>query len=84
MKGLARRRAVDTVMTGLAGAAVLLAPGYSLPSVIANEFAEATGGVHVAALAGLGLVLFGITILLNAAARLLVHAVKAGPARRGA
>ncbi len=64
--------------------ASLFSPGYSLPSVIANEFAEATGGVHVAALAGLGLVLFGITVLLNAAARLLVHAVKAGPAGRAA
>jgi phosphate transport system permease protein len=64
--------------------ASLLAPGYSLPSVIANEFAEATGGVHVAALAGLGLVLFGITVALNAAARLLVHAVKAGPRGRTA
>ncbi len=61
--------------------ASLLSPGYSLPSVIANEFAEATGGVHVAALAGLGLVLFGLTVLLNAAARLLVHAVEAGPRR---
>ncbi|HEX9050031.1 MAG TPA: phosphate ABC transporter permease subunit PstC [Anaeromyxobacter sp.] len=64
--------------------ASLLAPGYSLPSVIANEFAEATGAVHVAALAGLGLVLFGVTILLNAAARLLVRAVKAGPRGRTA
>ncbi len=57
--------------------ASLFAPGYSLPSVIANEFAEATGGVHVAALAGLALVLFGLTIVLNAAARFLVEAVKA-------
>ncbi len=64
--------------------ASLLSPGYSLPSVIANEFAEATGAVHVAALAGLGLVLFGLTVLLNAAARLLVHAVKAGPRGRAA
>ncbi len=64
--------------------ASLFSPGYSLPSVIANEFAEATGGVHVAALAGLGLVLFGITVVLNAAARFLVHAVKAGPAGRAA
>jgi phosphate transport system permease protein len=59
--------------------ASLFAPGYTLPAVIANEFAEATGGAHVAALAGLGLVLFGLTILLNALARLLVQ----GVARRG-
>jgi phosphate transport system permease protein len=61
--------------------ASLFAPGYSLPAVIANEFAEATGALHLGALAGLGLVLFGITILLNAAARLLVQAVARGPAR---
>ncbi len=62
--------------------ASLLAPGYSLPSVIANEFAEATGEVHVAALAGLGLVLFGLTIALNAGARGLVAAVGGAPAGR--
>lgn len=55
--------------------ASLFAPGYSLPAVIANEFAEATGALHAGALAGLGLVLFGITLLLNAAARVLVHRV---------
>jgi phosphate transport system permease protein len=48
--------------------------------VIANEFAEATGALHVGALAGLGLVLFGITVLLNAAARMLIQAVARGPA----
>jgi phosphate transport system permease protein len=58
----------------------LFAPGYTLPSVIANEFAEATGEVHTAALAGLGLVLFGLTVILNALARLLVQAVGRGPA----
>ncbi len=63
--------------------ASLFAPGYSLPAVIANEFAEATGEVHVAALAGLGLVLFGLTLLLNALARALVRAVARG-ARRAA
>jgi phosphate transport system permease protein len=51
----------------------LFAAGYSLPAVIANEFAEATGDVHIGALAGLALVLFGVTLLLSAAARLLVR-----------
>ena len=64
--------------------ASLFAPGYSLPAVIANEFAEATGDVHLAALAGLGLVLFGVTLLLNALARLLVRAVARGPRRTAA
>ncbi len=55
--------------------ASLFAPGYSLPAVIANEFAEATGAIHMGALAGLGLVLFGTTLLLNSLARLLMSAV---------
>jgi phosphate transport system permease protein len=64
--------------------ASLFAAGYSLPSIIANEFSEATGPVHVAALAGLALVLFGITITLNAAARILVGVVKSGARTRAA
>jgi phosphate transport system permease protein len=51
----------------------LFAAGYSLPSVIANEFAEASGAVHTGALAGLALVLFGVTLMLSASARLLVR-----------
>jgi phosphate transport system permease protein len=53
--------------------ASLFSAGYSLPSVIANEFAEASGAVHTGALAGLALVLFGVTLLLSALARLLVR-----------
>ena len=59
--------------------ASLFAPGYSLPSVIANEFAEATGAVHAGALAGLALVLFGLSLVLNSLARLLVQVVARGP-----
>ncbi len=59
--------------------ASLFAPGYSLPAVIANEFAEATGAVHLGALAALGLVLFGITLVLNAVARILVETMGRGP-----
>ncbi len=61
--------------------ASLFAAGYTLPAVIANEFAEATGAVHVGALAGLALVLFGLSLLLNTLARLLVRVVARGPAR---
>ncbi len=50
----------------------LFASGYTLPSVIANEFTEATGTVHLAALFYLGLVLILITIAVNVLARLLV------------
>jgi phosphate transport system permease protein len=52
--------------------ASLLAPGYSIAAVIANEFTEATGDLHLSALIELGLVLFFLTMLLNGIARLLI------------
>jgi phosphate transport system permease protein len=61
--------------------ASLFAPGYTLPAVIANEFAEASSEGHTAALAGLGLILFGVTLLLNIVARVLVRISRQGPAR---
>ena len=63
--------------------ASLFAAGYSLPSVIANEFAEASGQMHTGALAALGLILFGVTLVLNAGARVLVRLATRGPQRRG-
>jgi phosphate transport system permease protein len=50
----------------------LLAPGYTTAAVIANEFTEATDDLYISALIELGLVLFALTILVNALARLLV------------
>jgi phosphate transport system permease protein len=52
--------------------AKLFAPGYSMPSVIANEFGESSG-LWQSALIGLGVVLFGITIAVNLAANGLVR-----------
>jgi phosphate transport system permease protein len=52
----------------------LLATGYTIAATIANEFTEATGDVYQAALVELGLVLFLITIILNASAQLLILA----------
>ncbi|HWB86470.1 MAG TPA: phosphate ABC transporter permease subunit PstC [Bryobacteraceae bacterium] len=54
--------------------ASLLAPGYSIAAVIANEFTEATGDLYLSALIELGLVLFVLTIVINGAARLLILA----------
>ena len=59
----------------------LFAPGYSMPSVIANEFGEATG-VFRAALMGLGVVLFAITIIINILARGIVD--RSARRKRGA
>jgi phosphate transport system permease protein len=54
--------------------ASLLSPGYTIASIIANEFTEATGDVYLSALVELGLVLFGLTMVINAAAQLLIIA----------
>ena len=56
----------------------LFAPGYTLASVIANEFSEATGDLYLSALIEIGLALFLVTIVVNAAARLMVWAVTRG------
>jgi len=59
--------------------ASLFAPAYTIPAVIANEFAEATSDIYVAALVYAGLVLFTVTVVVNALARLLVSRVARGP-----
>src|SRR6266516_3179067 len=53
-------------------AASLFKPGYTLASVIANEFTEATTDIYLQALFEIGLVLFGVTILVNLIAQLLL------------
>lgn len=52
----------------------LLAPGYTIAAIIANEFTEATGDVYLSALIELGLVLFAVTMVLNGVAQLLIIA----------
>ena len=52
--------------------ASLFSPGYSIAAVIANEFAEASGSLYISSLIFLGLVLFGLTIVINAVARVLI------------
>ncbi|HEV8150366.1 MAG TPA: phosphate ABC transporter permease subunit PstC [Gemmatimonadales bacterium] len=65
-------------------AASLFAPGYTMASAIANEFTEATTDLHCASLAYVALALFTITVLVNAAARLLIWRVSKGHAGGGA
>jgi phosphate transport system permease protein len=60
----------------------LFAPAYTLSSVIANEFTEATGDLYLSALIEIGLALFIVTIIVNAIARLLVWAVTRGNTAR--
>src|SRR5947207_3341135 len=63
-------------------AASLFAPGYTLASVIANEFTEATTDVYLNALVEIGLVLFIITIASNLIARLLLKTISPAQASR--
>lgn len=50
----------------------LFAPGYTMASVIANEFTEATSDLYLAALIEIGFLLLVVTVVVNALARLLV------------
>lgn len=56
----------------------LLSPAYTMPSVIANEFAEASSALHSAALMELGLMLLVVTLIINIFARLLIWKVTKG------
>ncbi len=55
--------------------ASLFAPGYTMASIIANEFTEATDDMHLSALMAVGAVLLVITLIVNAIARWLVWRV---------
>jgi phosphate transport system permease protein len=59
-------------------AASLFAPGYTIASLIANEFSEASDDLHLAALMAVGFLLFVITLIVNAIARWLVWQVSGG------
>jgi len=61
--------------------ASLLAPGDSIASVVANQFAEATGPLYQSALIELGLVLFGVTFIMNGLARIMILATGSKGAR---
>ncbi len=50
----------------------LLHPGYTMASVIANEFTEATSDLYLQSLIEIGLILFAITLVINFIARLLI------------
>jgi phosphate transport system permease protein len=56
----------------------LFAPGYTMASVIANEFSEATDDVYLSALVHIALALFLVTIAVNILARLMVWTVTRG------
>ena len=81
--GLGRALGETMAVTMLIGnrpeiSASLFAPGYTMASLIANEFTEATNDLHLSALMAVGAVLFTITLIVNALARWLVWRVTKG------
>jgi phosphate transport system permease protein len=81
--GLGRALGETMAVTMLIGnrheiSASLFAPGYTMASLIANEFSEATGDLHLSALMAVGATLFAITLIVNAIARWLVWRVGRG------
>lgn len=82
--GLGRALGETMAVTMLIGnrheiSASLFAPGYTLASVIANEFAEATNELHTGALMACGAVLLVVTLTVNSIARWLVWSVAREP-----
>jgi phosphate transport system permease protein len=75
-RALGETMAVTMVIgNSIEGTLSLLRPGYTMASIIANEFAEAVSKLHSQALIEVGLVLFFMTLLLNIVARFLVWRV---------
>jgi len=83
--GLGRALGETMAVTLLIGnrheiAASLFAPGYTMAAAIANEFTEAATALHFSALTYVALVLFVLTVLVNAGARILIWRVARGSA----
>jgi phosphate transport system permease protein len=81
--GLGRALGETMAVTMLIGnrheiAASLFAPGYTMAAAIANEFSEAVGNLHLSALAYVAFLLFLVTVIVNAGARILIWRVARG------
>ena len=75
-RALGETMAVTMVIgNSIEGTISLLKPGYTMASIIANEFAEAVSELHTSSLIEIGFSLFVMTLLLNMLARLLVWSV---------
>jgi phosphate transport system permease protein len=82
MLGLGRALGETMAVTFVVGNAhrisgSLLAPGTTISASIANEFTEAVGKLYTSSLIALGLLLFVLTFIIIAAARLLLLRLEA-------
>jgi phosphate transport system permease protein len=78
-RALGETMAITMVIGNVPGISLhLFDPGYTMASVLANEFSEATSDVHRAALIEIGLLLFVVAIIINIAARLLISKTSRG------
>jgi phosphate transport system permease protein len=87
--GLGRALGETMAVTMLIGnrheiSASLFAPGYTMASLIANEFSEATSDLHLSALMAVGFVLLLMTLLVNILARWLLWSVQKRAAGKAA
>ena len=83
MLGLGRALGETMAVTMVIGnrleiSASLFAPGYTMASLIANQFSEATNDLQLSALMAVGAILFVITLIINGIARWLVWRVSQG------
>ena len=81
MLGLGRAIGETMAVTMVIGNRALISPSlfdpaYTMASVLANEFTEASSDLYLSALIELALILFFITIIINIAARLLVWSLE--------
>jgi phosphate transport system permease protein len=81
MLGLGRALGETMAVTFVIGnahriSASLLAPGTTISATIANEFTEAVGDLYTSSLIALGLILFGITFVVLAIARLMLMRIE--------
>jgi phosphate transport system permease protein len=86
MLGLGRALGETMAVTFVVGNAhristSLLAPGTTISASIANEFTEAVGTLYTSSLIALGLLLFVLTFVIIAAARLLLMRLESRGAR---
>ncbi len=72
-RALGETMAVTMVIGNRPEVASIFQPGYTMAAVLANEFAEATSDLYLHSLVGIGLVLLGLTVLVNGAARIMLY-----------